>query len=155
MEHLQLAEWLMELQMLRKADETLDKHRKNWTLGKVKEFCTNVKRAGCSCVEAMCPFVFTTGIGYKCGLKEKFPCAWDLTGPPQFTEQEVEDAKVLMRALPPGNYTQVHRHRADIKLCLECEDNPYKTILLDYAMFPSVKEGETVKLSDIIGGNND
>jgi hypothetical protein len=129
----------------------MDKPKKDWTLGSIKEFCANGKRAECSCIEIMCPFVLTTGIGYKCGLKEDFPRGWDLTDPPRFTEQEAEDAKTLMRAFP--GYTQVSR--AGYDLYLKISDNAYHALILNYCMFPSIKDGETVELSDIIGGNND
>jgi hypothetical protein len=119
----------------------MNKPLKDWTLAEVQEHC---KATGC----CKCPF---QSCDVECALSKCVPSWWDLTDLPRFTEQEVEDAKVLMRAFPSGNYTQVHRHKADIKLCLKCEDNPYKTILLDYAMFPSVKEGETVSLAEIAG----
>jgi hypothetical protein len=128
----------------------MDKPKKDWTLGNIKEFCANGKRAECSCIEIMCPFVLTTGIGYKCGLKEDFPRGWDLTDPPWFTEQEVEDAKTLMRMHP--HYDSIRR-RDGLSVALICNGDIRGHI--DGAMFPSVEVGETVKLSDIIGGNND
>lgn len=72
---------------------------------------------------------------------------------PRWTEQEVEDAKTFRRMWPDGEikfdrwpdgrccFTQI---RGSLNGCLG---------LGEVDLFPSVKPGQTVKLTDIIGGN--
>lgn len=72
---------------------------------------------------------------------------------PRWTEQEVEDAKTFRRMWPDGEIkfdrwldgrcclTQI---RGSLNGCLG---------LGEVDLFPSVKPGQTVKLDDIIGGN--
>jgi hypothetical protein len=132
----------MAIEALEKEENKMDKPLRNWTLGEVQNNCKEAE----DCRRC----VFGTCDG-SCELRDSCPVSWDLTDPPRFTEQEVEDAKTLMRAFP--GYTQVSR--AGYDLYLKISDNAYHALILNYCMFPSIKDGETVELSDIIGGNND
>lgn len=71
---------------------------------------------------------------------------------PRWTEQEVEDAKALKRLLSKDDIVCVSRSTDGaavyvIRLELYCDEE------LDKDTFPSLRSGETVALSDIIGGN--
>jgi hypothetical protein len=73
------------------------------------------------------------------------PNTWDLTDPPRFTEQEVEDAKTLIRMLP--YYTKIERS-SYLYLEMDCSGCE---IILNSDIFHSIKEGETVSLKEIAG----
>jgi hypothetical protein len=117
---------------------------KDWTLGEVIYYCGNMGPLNCK----KCHFGRPNG---KCTLFKDIPSAWDLTDPPRFTEQEVEDAKTMIRMFPALNL--IWRDNSGILEIRneECTDGA----IINPAMFPSIKSGETVELSDIIGGNND
>ena len=68
------------------------------------------------------------------------------TQKPCWTQQEVEDAKVLARALLADGF-----ERDTIGDVFAISSVACRT-LIDSRMFPSLRSGETVKLSDIIGG---
>lgn len=72
----------------------------------------------------------------------------------RWTEQEVEDAKALKRLLSKDDIVCVSRSTDGaavyvIRLELYCGEE------LDKDTFPSLRSGETVALSDIIGGNDE
>lgn len=65
---------------------------------------------------------------------------------PPWTQQEVEDAKVLARALLADGFERDTIGDVFATSSVACRT------LIDSRMFPSLRSGETVKLSDIIGG---
>ena len=65
---------------------------------------------------------------------------------PRWTQQEVEDAKVLARALLADGFERDTIGDVFATSSVACRT------LIDSRMFPSLRSGETVKLSDIIGG---
>ena len=65
---------------------------------------------------------------------------------PRWTQQEVEDAKVLARALLSDGFERDTIGDVFATSSVACRT------LIDSRMFPSLRSGETVKLSDIIGG---
>jgi hypothetical protein len=77
-------------------------------------------------------------------IDSNLPNYWDLPDSPRFTEQESQDAKTLMRAFP--SYFHVMRDGYGTLSIIGAFENPK---ILDDAMFPSVKAGETVGLSEI------
>jgi hypothetical protein len=85
-EALQTNEMLREVE---KMGENMKK-LKDWTLGEVQAYCENT-----SCKD--CVFYTSRGPGISCDLTNDAPKDWDLTDPPWFTEQEVVDAKTLLR----------------------------------------------------------
>lgn len=64
----------------------------------------------------------------------------------RWTQQEVEDAKVLARALLADGFERDTIGDVFATSSVACRT------LIDSRMFPSLRSGETVKLSDIIGG---
>ena len=66
---------------------------------------------------------------------------------PRWTEQEIEDAKALLRMFPRARYI-VNYSEGD--MCVY--DAEYIIMSLPEGLFPSLKLGESVKLADIIGG---
>lgn len=73
---------------------------------------------------------------------------------PRWTEQEVKDAKNIIRMFGADNFTHVTKNENGWPvLADDYEECANFTIGLEKDIFPSVKPGQTVKLSDIIGGN--
>jgi hypothetical protein len=110
---------------------------KNWTVGAVQDFCAYHHCDKC--------LLYT--LKKRCRFKGN-PDDWDLPDQSRFTEQEVEDAKTLMRMYP--RYDSIRRH-SELSIALICNGD-IRGGYIHGAMFPSIKEGETVKLSDIAGG---
>lgn len=65
---------------------------------------------------------------------------------PRWTQQEVEDAKVLARALLADGFERDTIGDVFATSSVACRT------LIDSRMFPSLSPGDSVKLSDIIGG---
>lgn len=70
---------------------------------------------------------------------------------PRWTEQEVEDAKNIIRLLGANNYCCVTREISGEVYLLKHQAH-FDMSLPEY-IFPSLKCCETVMLTDIIGGN--
>jgi hypothetical protein len=121
------------------------KKLKDWTLWEVKEFCS-----GKDCCKR-CPFVKNDA---TCGLAYGNPSVWGLTDPPRFTEQEVEDAKVLMRMHEPWWHT-LTRDSAGVLFLMDKHNNGVSCIKMRTEAFPSVRNGETVSLKEIAGCEDD
>lgn len=73
---------------------------------------------------------------------------------PHWTEQEIEDAKNIIRLFGEDRYAYVIKTMDGLPYL---SDNLWTfamyTINLEPEIFPSLKCGETVKITDIIGGN--
>lgn len=67
---------------------------------------------------------------------------------PHWTEQEVEDAKTILRMLPSAKY--IINYGED-DMCIYDDDNCLLT--LPEGLFPSLSIGGSVDIADIIGGN--
>lgn len=73
---------------------------------------------------------------------------------PRWTEQEIEDAKNIIRMFGDDRYPYVIKTMDGLPyLSDNLETLAMYTITLDPEIFPSLKCGETVKITDIIGGN--
>ena len=73
---------------------------------------------------------------------------------PRWTEQEVEDAKNIIRMFGDDRYPYVIKTMDGLPyLYDDLESLAMYTINLEPEIFPSLKCGETVKITDIIGGN--
>lgn len=70
---------------------------------------------------------------------------------PRWTEQEVEDAKAIQRLM--SEYTHISRKEISYGTYLSLESEDVESYALSSELFPSLRAGETVKLTDIIGGN--
>lgn len=114
-------------------EANMDKPLKDWTLGEVKEYCNPRGRcSGCA--------LFNRSQG-RCRFYDG-PYHWDLTDRPNFTKQEVEDAKTIRRIL-----------RDDGKLTRSIHGIPtYGCTYLKKEAFPSIRPGKSYTLDEIIGG---
>lgn len=116
---------------------------KDWTLGEVKEYC-GLRR----CEE--CQFCSKNpSADYFCTLKNYIPATWDLTDPLRFTDEEIADAKALIRIFP--DKFDAIRRCDEGDLILIRSGNWTGRVNRD--ILPSIRPGETVKLSDILGGD--
>lgn len=72
---------------------------KDWTLGELKDYC--VSNAGkLACQNGECPFQKICDKITDCDRDELVPGDWDLSDKPRFTEQDISDAKALLRVFP-------------------------------------------------------
>lgn len=120
----------------------MDKPLKAWTLGELKEWCYQYRKSnttGKPC-EQTCD-IYQRGICSREWVHE-----WDLEEKPRFTEQEVEDAKVLARALLADGF-----ERDKMGDVFATSQTACRT-LLDSRMFPSIQPGQSYTLDEIIGG---
>ena len=123
----------------------MNKPLSEWTLGEIKSEC---KRCNGNCINAVCPMVkWISKDEMACviirELRKPTPASWDLSEPPRWTEQDVEDAMMIKRLIPWAN--QVNRGMEG-SLSL----NPVTAI--DRKLFPLLKPGESATLDEIIGG---
>lgn len=107
----------------------------------LKEWCYQYRNAHTNkpC-EQTCP-IYQRGICCREWVHE-----WDLEEKPRWTEQEVEDAKVLARALLADGFERDTMGDVFATSSVACRT------LIDSRMFPSLRPGETIKLDEIIGG---
>ena len=124
-------------------EANMDKPLKDWTLGELKEWCYQYRKAHTDkpC-EQTCP-IYQRGI---CSLE--WIHEWDIEEKPRFTQQEVERAKAIKVLYPEILYIQ-----ADDR-CLRGFNKGKEGIFFDYVLswFPSLRPNETVTLDEIIGG---
>lgn len=119
-----------------------EKPLKEWTLGEVKAYCA-AKDGNCL---NDCKLTHKGITGKVCRLVTFRPAGWDLSDSPRFTPEEVERAKAIKIAFPGAS--------AIIKVV----DGSWA--ILHYNApptdgFPSIRPGQTVKISDIIGGEHE
>ena len=119
----------------------MDKPLKDWTMGELQEWCYQYRKAHTDkpCEQA-CP-IYQRGI-CRC----EWVYEWGLEGKPRFTQQEVEDAKILARALLADGF-----ERDKMGDVFATSQTACRT-LLDSRMFPSVQPGQSYTLDEIIGG---
>lgn len=122
-------------------EANMDKPLKDWTFGELKEWCYQYRKAHTDkpCEQA-CP-IYQRGI---CRLEWAYK--WDLEEKPRFTEQDVEDARVLARALLADGF-----ERDKVGDVFTTSKEAGRT-LLDSRMFPSIQPGQSYTLDEIIGG---
>lgn len=82
-----------------------------------------------------------------CGIAPK-PVWWTLPEKPRFTEQEVEDAKMVKR---------VFGRTGTVKRVDPIMTEPYSNLVFDHLyinkdLFPSIKPAQEYTLDEIIGG---
>lgn len=73
---------------------------------------------------------------------------------PRWTQQEAEDAKAMMHIFQGGDKLHVMRGAISDELFLYWDEKylNYSDYNINCELFPSLRNGKTVKLSDIIGG---
>lgn len=118
----------------------MNKLLRDLTLGEIQKKCTE---KGSDCTG--CPF-YDNPVCYLNGM----PYQWDLIDPHLFTEQEIVDAKTLLRVFP--NYDTIMRNLVG-EVLLTATGKGYT--MLSNSMFPSIRTGERVRLKAICGGEDD
>lgn len=124
-------------------EASMDKRKplKDWTLEEVQNICA---ATGSDCKG--CPFV---GPGI-CRVNS-IPGIWDLSERPRFTEAEVADARAILR-IEHSAWTTLVR-KMDNALWLNDGEGGWHE--LRPGAFPSILPGQSVKLSDIVGGDTE
>ena len=123
-------------------EANMDKPLKDWTLGEAKEYCTS-RNGNCAddCIFSK------KGIGMVCGIAPK-PVWWTLPEKPRFTQQEVEDAKTLLRVFPERLDSISRSKDGTVTLAAKGAWRGY----LNNDAFPSIQPGQEYTLDEIIGG---
>lgn len=126
-----------------KKEANMDKQKplKDWTMEEVQNICA---ASGSDCEG--CPFA-ETGICRVDGIPEN----WDLSEKPRFTEAEVADARAILRIEHLAWTTLVRK--MDNALWLNDGEGGWHE--LRPGAFPSILPGQSVKLSDIVGGDTE
>ena len=121
-------------------EANMDKPLKDWTLGEAKEYCTS-RNGNCAddCIFSK------KGIGMVCGIAPK-PVWWTLPEKPRFTEQEVEDAKTILKVF--GRKGIIKRYH----FCGDPSTLTFDNLYINQYLFPSIKPDQEYTLDEIIGG---
>ena len=118
-----------------------------WTLGEIKAEC---EKHECCTVE--CP-AYRLESKRRCRIKYS-PNTWDLSEPLRWTEQDKEDARKI-KAIFPDDYNLDVGRLDDGRLKLFIIQG-LSFVLINDALLPSLKPGESATLDEIIrGGEND
>lgn len=127
-----------------KKEANMDKPLKDWTLGELKEWCYQYRKAHTNkpC-EQTCP-IYQRGICCCEWVHE-----WDLSEQPRFTQQEVESAKIISVLFPEA--THIERLRGSNALIIIGADNGW-IANIENSLFQEIKSGQSVTLDEIIGG---
>lgn len=121
---------------------------KDWTLGELKLFCQ--ENAGYTKCLSGCPF--KSICDSICGEdvapgSDVVPGDWDLTVPPRWTRDDIEDAKVVKRVCP---WAVRVRRNALADRTIELIDEDGGRLFSNSDLFPSLKPGESVPLKEIL-----
>jgi len=127
------------------SDNIGQKPLKDWTPGEVKEHCS-IRLGHCN----DCLFRQHT-----CMVSDKdCPHEWDLAEKLRFTEEEVADARAIVRLFGPDGWTHIGKTE-DGYPQLEDKDEESEMVVANVGissnLFPSILPGQSVKLSEIIG----
>ncbi len=120
-----------------KEEINMDKPLKDWTLGECMGECSKLTYRGLTCEQ--CP------LNKICGNAVD---EWDLTEPPRWTEQEVEDARAVKRLLEADSVSRAAYGNGLVAI----KSDWSVSIVLNRDCFPSLRPGEIITLDEIIGG---
>ena len=126
---------------IKREEADMEKPLKDWTLGELKEWCYQYRKAHTDkpC-EQTCP-IYQRWICCREWVHE-----WDLEEKPRWTEQEVERAKAIKLIYPNAEKLEL----------IPCAIRVYTDIgaiaYLHTDLFPSMKNGQISTLDEIIGG---
>ena len=126
-------------------EANMDKPLSEWTLGEVKAEC---EKHTAHCVG--CP-LWTDAAGCRLDTscyRDNDPKKWDLSEPPCWTEQEAELAKALYEVRRSVSLV-IGRSTGGT---LWWRDGDRGEGILPHKLFPSLNEGDCVRLIEIIGG---
>ena len=119
----------------------MGKPLKEWTLGELKEWCYQYRKAHTNkpC-EQTCP-IYQRGICCREWVHE-----WDLEEKPRWTEQEVERAKAIKLIYPTTKKLEL------VPCVVRVYTDNGVIAHLRADLFPSMKNGKIYTLDEIIGG---
>ena len=123
----------------KEADMEKRKPHKDWTLGEVQRYCA-ARNGNCS---DDCAFS-RKGVGFVCKVALK-PRDWGLSTPPRFTEEEVADARAIVKLLPYPELTLCRENGGSLWL----ESTAMSYLHLSGNAFPSILPGTSVSLKEI------
>ena len=127
-----------------KEDANMGKPLKEWTLGELKEWCYQYRKSHTNkpC-EQTCP-IYQRWICCREWVHE-----WDLEEKPCWTEQDVADAKMVLRVF---SGFQIGIRRDNVGRTSTIAKDGYPNTVINEDMFPSIQPGQSVTLDEIIGG---
>lgn len=130
-----------------KEGANMDKQLKDWTLGELKEWCYQYRKAHTDkpC-EQTCP-IYQRGICCREWVHE-----WDLEEKPRWTEQEVERAKAIKIIWPHAEWIHSKCGALVVGEYHVWTGSEILGQINGYDCFPSLCPGKSVKLDEIIGG---
>ena len=115
----------------------MDKPLKDWTLGELKDYCHRAQHDCIGCKvkgdRNNCPF-------------DGEPAKWILDEKPRFTQQEVEDAKTILKVF--GRKGIIKRYH----FCGDPSTLTFDNLYINQYLFPSSKPDQEYTLDEIIGG---
>ena len=133
-------------------ETNMDKQKplSDWTLGEVKEHCKEQRDTPARCTGCKMQKYCDQYFGRQGDAAA--PKYWDLTDPPRWTEQEVEDAKTLCR-MWPGGKIEFKRYEDGRCAMVHIQGSLHGCLDLGQVdLFPSLRPGQSVTLDEIIGG---
>lgn len=131
-------------------EEKVDKPLKDWTFSEVQEYCKKQRSTSERCSACKIKKFCDKYLGGK--GESASPKYWDLSEPPRWTEQEVEDAKTLCR-MWPGGKIEFKRYEDGRCAMVHIQGSLHGCLDLGQVdLFPSLRPGQSVTLDEIIGG---
>lgn len=128
----------------------MDKPLKDWTFSEVQEYCKKQRSTSERCSACKIKKFCDKYLGGK--GESASPKYWDLSEPPRWTEQEVEDAKTLCR-MWPGGKIEFKRYEDGRCAMVHIQGSLHGCLDLGQVdLFPSLRPGQSVTLDEIIGG---
>lgn len=121
-------------------EANMDKPLKDWTLGEIKRCCVESKQ---NCEKCPVSGEYKTTSDCKLAI---FPAHWDLDDKPRFTQQEVEDAKTILKVF--GRKGIIKRYH----FCGDPSTLTFDNLYINQYLFPSIKPDQEYTLDEIIGG---
>ena len=118
-------------------EANMDKPLKDWTLGELKDYC---HRAPHDCIGCK-----VKGDRNNCPFDGE-PAKWILDEKPRFTQQEVEDAKTILKVF--GRKGIIKRYH----FCGDPSTLTFDNLYINQYLFPSIKPDQEYTLDEIIGG---
>ena len=122
-------------------ETNMDKPLRDWTLGELSDYCKKVVDPDGNCFN--CEAKKYIGL---CPFEETAPCDWDFEVKPRFTEQEVEDAKTILKVF--GRKGTIKRYH----FCGDPSTLTFDNLYINQYLFPSIKPDQEYTLDEIIGG---
>lgn len=123
----------------------IEKPLAEWTAHDIKNICKlDVDATACG----KCPVLDS-------GICRAVPYAWELIEKPKFTEQEILDAKAIIRI--SGEKDGRIERRSDGELYFTVRSKSIRIwhdTFIDNQLFPSIKKGESHTFDQIIGDTN-